>query len=232
MTKNRKTQNRQYEEGLLPNKQQRRNPPSLKRAAPFLTEKPTILIVCEGENTEPSYFRKFRLSSATIKAVGDGRNTVAVVKQAIELSSKRYYEQVWCVFDKDDFPARDFNSAVAMAAANNIKVGYSNQAFEYWLILHFADHQGGKVNRKDYHQMINTYIRPLGISYNGKADKQISEELFDALMAVDNVTKVKRVELAISRAKRNYKAVAHLSPAEQQSVSTVFRLVEEIQKYA
>lgn len=67
---------------------------------------------------------------------------MAVVKQAIELSSKRHYEQVWCVFDKDDFPARDFNSAVAMAAANNIKVGYSNQAFEYWLILHFVDHQG------------------------------------------------------------------------------------------
>lgn len=80
--------------------------------------------------------------------------------------------------------------------------------------------------------MINTNIRPLGISYNGKADKQISEELFDVLMAIDNVTKVKRVDLAISRAKRNYKAVAHLSPAEQQSVSTVFRLVEEIQKYA
>ncbi len=229
---NRKNKNQSYQDQQQPSKQRRKNPPSLKRAAPSRTEKPTILIVCEGENTEPSYFRKFRLSSATVKAIGDGRNTTAVVKQAIALSSKQNYEQVWCVFDKDDFPARDFNSAVAMAAANNIKVGYSNQAFEYWLILHFADHQGGCMNRKDYHQVINTYTRPLGISYNGKADKQISEDLFDLLMSIDNVAKVKRVELAISRAKRNHKAVAHLSPAEQQSVSTVYTLVEEILKYA
>ncbi len=205
--------------------------PSLKRPSPFLTEKPTILIVCEGENTEPSYFRKFRLSSATIKAVGDGRNTVAVVKQAMELSSKRNYEQVWCVFDKDNFPARDFNSAITLATANNIKVGYSNQAFEYWLILHFTDHQGGRMSRRDYNQAINAQTRPLGVTYNGKADKHISEDLFDLLMAVDNTTRVRRIELAITRAKRNYKAVAHLSPAEQQSVTTVFRLAEEILKY-
>jgi hypothetical protein len=40
-------------------KAQRRTAPSLERAAPTLREKPTILIVCEGENTEPSYFRQF-----------------------------------------------------------------------------------------------------------------------------------------------------------------------------
>lgn len=45
---------------------------------------PTILIVCEGENTEPSYFEQFKLTSATI--IGEGYNAVSLVKQAEKLS--------------------------------------------------------------------------------------------------------------------------------------------------
>lgn len=41
-------------EGL---KKSRRNEPILEREQPSKLEKPTILIVCEGQNTEPSYFR-------------------------------------------------------------------------------------------------------------------------------------------------------------------------------
>ena len=53
-------------------KTKRRAEPLLERAEAKILEKPTILIVCEGENTEPSYFRQFKLSSATIKPVGEG----------------------------------------------------------------------------------------------------------------------------------------------------------------
>ena len=59
-------------------KAKRRTETSLERPAPVLTEKPTILIVCEGKNTEPSYFNQFRLSSATIKPVGEGFNTISL----------------------------------------------------------------------------------------------------------------------------------------------------------
>lgn len=43
-------------------KAQRRKEPSLERPAAELTENPSILIVCEGENTEPSYFNQFRIT--------------------------------------------------------------------------------------------------------------------------------------------------------------------------
>jgi hypothetical protein len=46
MEKNRKNKNQSDQQRLQQTKQQRRNPPSLKRATPFLSEKPTILIVC------------------------------------------------------------------------------------------------------------------------------------------------------------------------------------------
>ena len=37
--------------------------------------KQTFLIICEGVNTEPDYFNAFRLTSATVKAIGQGMGT-------------------------------------------------------------------------------------------------------------------------------------------------------------
>ncbi len=49
---------------------------------------PTILIVCEGKNTEPSYFDQFEVTSATVKTTGDGRNTISLVTQAWQLQEE------------------------------------------------------------------------------------------------------------------------------------------------
>jgi hypothetical protein len=216
---------------LVAVKARRRAEPILERTAPTKIEKPTILIVCEGKNTEPSYFRQFKLTSATIKATGNGYNTTSLVNQAIALNQEGTYDQVWCIFDKDKFPANDFNTAIMNAIANNFGVAYSNQAFEYWLILHFDDHQGGGMNRDEYYETINDYIKPLGATYDGKGSKTITEDFFEILIGVDAKTNRPRIELAISRAKRNYNLLPHASPAIEESSTTVFKLAEEIMKF-
>ena len=217
-------------------KAKRRAEPILERAVPVKLEKPTILIVCEGKNTEPSYFRQFKLTSATIKAIGDGFNTISLVKEAIKHSKKKVngnlmYDKVWCVFDKDDFSDNDFNRAIKFAEKNKLGVAYSNQAFEYWLILHFEDHQGGGMNRDEYDQTINEYINPLGANYDGEGSKIITEDFFEILDGIDTKTNRPRIELAISRAKTNYNQLTHASPATEESATTVFRLAEEILKF-
>ncbi|MCK6695825.1 MAG: RloB family protein [Thermoanaerobaculia bacterium] len=131
-----------HKETIAEAKGRRRGEPSLERPEPTRVQKPAILVVCEGINTEPGYFEKFRLTSATIEAVGEGYNTLSLVRRAEALKAKGDYEQVWCVFDKDDFPASDFNAAIQFAEQLGFGVAYSNQAFEYWLLLHFEDHQG------------------------------------------------------------------------------------------
>jgi len=68
-------------------KAKRRAEPNLERAIAKLTEKPSILIVCEGQNTEPSYFNQFRISSAIVKFVGEGYNTISLVNRAIQLAN-------------------------------------------------------------------------------------------------------------------------------------------------
>ncbi|MCG8321736.1 MAG: RloB family protein [Cytophagales bacterium] len=212
-------------------KAKRRRAPSLERNRPVKIEKPTILIVCEGENTEPSYFRQFKLSSATVKPIGEGYNTTSLVRRANQLSEEKKYDQVWCVFDKDDFDPVDFNNAITTAETSGFNVAYSNQAFEYWIILHFEDHQGGGLHRDAYYDKITDYLKPFAIKYNKKACKTISEDVFDLLTGIDDKTGKDRTQLVIERAKRNYDLFDHSGPATEESSTTVFRIVEELLKY-
>lgn len=212
-------------------KAQRRKGKSLDREIPSIIEKPTILIVCEGQNTEPSYFNNFKLSSATVKSIGEGYNTVSLVQRAIILSKHKAYDQVWCVFDKDEFNDADFNSAINLANQNNFGLAYSNQAFEYWIILHFNDHQGAGISRALYDQLINKYLKPFGLKYEGKKSKIISDDIFDILESIEKKSGKARRTLAIERAKRNYKLLTHQNPAKEESSTTVYKLVEELDKY-
>jgi hypothetical protein len=139
--------------------------------------KQTFLIICEGKNTEPDYFNAFRLTSAHVKALGEGFNTLSLVTRAIqykaqEITAGRKYNQYWVVFDKDSFPASDFNSAILMAKANGFKVAYSNQAFEFWFILHFALRHGS-LNRSDYEEILTGY---LGFDY--AKESGVSKKMF------------------------------------------------------
>ena len=52
--------------------------------------KKRILIVCEGEKTEPNYFEAFRVTSAVVKVIGLGQNTKRLVISAINLSTRLY----------------------------------------------------------------------------------------------------------------------------------------------
>ena len=116
-----------------------------------------------------------------------------------------------------------------MATEKDFGVAYSNQAFEYWLLLHFEDHQGGAMNRDQYEEKINSYINKLGANYD--YDKFVSEDFFDVLLAIDAKTKKGRVDLAIDRAERNYRKWNHRNPAKEESTTTVFKLVRELKSY-
>ena len=212
-------------------KAKRRTETNVERSTPILIEKPTIIIVCEGKNTEPSYFNKFRLSTATIKPVGEGFNTISLVKRAMQIASNGNYEQVWCVFDKDDFSDIDFNNAIILAESVGYGVAYSNQAFEYWILLHFNDHQGGGIHRDEYNDKINKSLKDYNITYDGKKSKIITSDIFEILDGIDEKTGKERKKLAIERALRNYNKFDHKNPAIEESTTTMFKLIDELIKY-
>ena len=211
---------------------QRGEEPTLDRAPATRTQRPVILVVREGMNTEKHYFEQFRMATHTFAFSGAGTNTRSLVRAALKEQQRGKYEQVWCVFDKDGFPLENFDNAIHEATAAGFKVGWSNQAFEYWLLLHFEDHQGGGMDRKHYTDKLNGYLEKLGAHYDGAGSKGISSQLFNLLEGHDEHGHSRRA-LAIKRARRNHKAFlgAGITPAKSESCTTVYELVEELQKF-
>lgn len=195
---------------------------SLSRRQGVREIKQSFLIVCEGEKTEPDYFKAFRMTTATVKAVGQAMNTMTLVNKAISIreadrQKKREYDQCWVVFDKDDFPAHDFNQAIQLAEKNGIRVAYSNQAFEYWFLLHYNLYTG-PIHRNQYKDMLTKLT---GLQYN-------KTEGFGAVMY--NLL-LSRQKQAIKNADTVLAEISHGNPAEEESSTTVHKLVIELNKY-
>lgn len=145
-----------------------------------------FLIVCEGEKTEPNYFRSFRVPKNVVDIQGVGRNPSQLVKKVKHLESKGDddYDEIWCVFDRDSWTIEDFNSAISSAKAQGFKVAYSNEAFELWYLLHFEYLNTG-ISRVNYISKLSSL---LGQEYQ-KNSETIYDELLDKQhIAIRNAT--------------------------------------------
>lgn len=186
-------------------------PPYKSRPIEVLPQRETFLIVCEGEKTEPNYFRAFKIPSKVIEVDGAGADPMTVVDRAIALRAKRKYDQVWCVFDRDSFHPNRFVGAITRARAENISVAYSNEAFELWYLLHFNYVVAG-VPRKAYAKMLSGC---LGMPYR-KNDKRML-----TLLAHLQGT-------AIANARRLLANYSPCKPHKDNPSTTVHLLVEAI----
>ena len=149
----------------------RDNPPKERQKARNLHRKAAkrqpferLLIVCEGEKTEPLYLeeirRAFRLATAHVQVwpSADGTEPLQVVEYAERLFLDgdrakaidcRGFDRVIAVFDRDDHAT--YHQALAKAQALNLarkndegqRVPFlavaSVPCFELWLLLHFED---------------------------------------------------------------------------------------------
>jgi hypothetical protein len=179
----------------------------------------SFLIVCEGGKTEPNYFKAFKLSSASIRVEGVGMNTLSLVQVTLKIIERAkkdgiHYDQVWCVFDKDDFPIQNFNNAIDLANKIKIRVAYSNEAFELWYLLHFHYYNSG-VSRNQYFSMLSKLLNE---SYK-KNDTTMYQKLLD------------KQSNAISNAKKLLKTYYPANPGKDNPSTTVHRLVIELNKF-
>lgn len=126
-----------------------------------------FLIVCEGEKTEPNYFKALARDEKYTAVIdvdvkGLGRSTTSLVKEAqkikrnLEKCNSLPFDRTWVVFDEDD--NKDFNKAINDATANDLKVAWSNEAFELWYLLHFI-FLDTAITRKAYIEKLNNILR-------------------------------------------------------------------------
>lgn len=173
-----------------------------------------FLIVCEGEQTERNYFECFRVPKEIIDVRGLGYNTVSLVEKAVELHNQEQYDQVWCVFDRDSFPAQDFNEAILLAKRHDIKVAYSNEAFEIWYLLHFNYHTTA-ITRNG---CIDKLSKLLGKKY--EKNQRNMYALLETMQAS-----------AIRNARKLLSQYTPRNPEQDNPSTTVHELVEQLNRF-
>lgn len=129
----------------------------LKRRQEIRSAYDVVLIVCEGEKSEPSYFKALRkalrLNQANIVILKrpQGNDPLSLVNHAEEEfkrerkldPEKQGYDRVFVIFDRDVHMT--YEEALRKITTLNKKVKgrfdgiTSVPCFEFWLLLHFED---------------------------------------------------------------------------------------------
>lgn len=181
-----------------------------------------ILIICEGEKTEPNYFKSIenKLPRGIVKLdiYGEGKNTLSLVSDVIDKVEEvknhakrddyiRPYDQAWVVFDRDSFNPDQFDNAISKAKANDIKVAYSNEAFELWYILHFEYLNAG-ITRNQYKGKLTYH---LGAKYEKNSEDMYKKlkDLGDQDAATKNAIKLLELHNNIAPSLQNPSTRVH-----------------------
>lgn len=206
----------------------RHQPGKKKKREKRLPEPSSYLIASEGTRTEVNYFDGFKhainerykdsITSYEIKTLGVGKETLRVIEEIDEHVRKLPipYENVWAVFDKDDFPEDDFDNAIHKANELGICVAWSNECFELWYLLHFL-YSDAALHRDDITVKLDREFQKLGYK---KYDKT-SKEIFSILKP--------RISTAIKNAKKLDETVNCLAPPSKRNpVTRVYKIVCEL----
>lgn len=201
-----------------------RNLQPLTRVVGERPERMRFLIVCEGKKTEPNYFEwlktiwkvqgevKTNTSAGFSLKIIDGQKAPKnVVERAIrEKKKNNSYDQVWAVFDCDDFGDDNLKTAFELAKANDIKIAFSNPCFEIWFLLHFRE-VDSNIARNTLFSLIKNHIECL---YD-KTDDSIHDHL------------IPHLDKAMTRAK----ALAKKQCGNRENPYTgIYLLIDELHK--
>lgn len=208
-----------------------------KREREFL--KPRVnsfLIVTEGEKTEPFYLNGIKklitekqegsidiYEIPNIEIKGQGRGTGKLIEETEKIvkNANKMYQNIWIVFDKDNFD--DFDKAIADAKSKGYGVAWSNQSFEYWLYLHFH-YSDSALHRSDWEEKLKELFARNNLG-NGTYNKN-DEEIFEIMNSFEGPkAAIKNAKQRMAKFKQGKK------PSEYDPGTTVHILVEELLGY-
>ena len=196
----------------------------------------SFLIVTEGECTEPNYFKGIQnnisksnngyiniVEMPRIDIHGQGVSTMQLIEDTNRIikNAKIMYQNIWVVFDKDDFI--DFDEAIIKGEKQGYNIAWSNQSFEYWIYLHFS-YSDSALHRSDWEKKLDDLFRENKLG--SKKYEKNYKELFEILNSF-GVPKI-----AINNAKKrmvNYNESN--KPSKYDPGTTVYKLVETLMEY-
>lgn len=195
-------------------------------------------IFCEGTETEPKYFAGFKKSiesnpiyknAVYLYYEGTGRETVNVVKEAEKyvIRNALTFGDVWCIYDKDDFPADQFDSASKYIEELNksnktitYHAGWSNESIEYWFILHFSYYTSNNTRKEFIDYLNQMFEKRLKKSYTKN-----SSDIWDDLLTIGDPKN------AIKFAEKQMKKFSGCKDSVCAPSTKIYLLVKELAKY-
>ena len=197
----------------------------------------SFLIVTEGARTEPLYFKGIQklikdrvggvvevVETPVIDIYGKGSSTGKLVEitEKIVKEARIIYQNVWVVFDKDDFT--DFDLAIKDGVDKGYKIAWSNQSFEYWLYMHFY-YSDSALHRDGWNEKLDAVFAKYNLG-DGHYRKNY-EDIYNLVNTFGGV------ETAIKNAKRRMAAFKEGidKPSEYDPGTMVYELVEELRAY-
>jgi len=204
-----------------------------------------FILYVEGRKTEPSYFRLLKKSNCKIEPVpikGKGIGScVGFVEEAyakfcnLPKGKQAKYTERWLVFDCDGH--KDFAQAVKRGRELGFGVAFSNMCIEYWFLLHFQDHDGSPIPMVDNSHsqaqinLINKHINRYNTTGKCKVplydidSKEVTDDFFDLMLAVDPITHKRRIINALERAKRIHEQRKRNGAEFNESVTSMYELL-------
>ncbi|GGM32488.1 MULTISPECIES: RloB family protein [Micromonospora] len=128
-------------------RQRRREAKPLKRKTASRPELRTIVVFCEGKNSEPDYINGLKKlpeiadnTALNLEVHPEQGVPLTLVKMAADRLVDPEVEECWCIFDVE-WPRNHPNlfDAKQLAEAKGIGLVISNPCFEVWLILHHRE---------------------------------------------------------------------------------------------
>ncbi|KAA6302870.1 MAG: hypothetical protein EZS26_001040 [Candidatus Ordinivivax streblomastigis] len=201
-----------------------------------------ILIVCEDTKTEPAYFESFKKlfpkETVFLRSIGTGKDPLGVVEQTVKERETlkenmlKEIDQVWSVFDIDDANENEtkrskFQDALTKAKTENIRLAYSNEVFELWLLLHLTGVSSeNPISRQAIYVELQSQIRKHKEYENYEYDHHRIDPLF--LSIIEEKGDEKR---AITRAKQLEEVHQGKEPLLANPSTKVHLLVQELRDW-
>ncbi len=190
------------------------------------------LIVTEGTETEPPYFRAMASiinrnypDRINVKVEGKGDNTLNLYSKAKEQAKKSANgnRHVWIVYDTDDFPAAHIDETARLCESDSddettYHAIWSNQCVELWFLLHFSFLQSD-LHRSKYWPKLTSILKSLGEGEYRKNRDDMYRVLYPYMDA------------AIANARKLEKMNAGKKPSQSAPGTMIHVLVEKLLPY-
>ena len=156
-----------------------------------------IYIFVEGESEE-RYFERLKkhLNLPRIKTFKMDDSGISLLRKSkLKMNNDARLvainQQNYLVFDKDNMKNDEFNEVQMLAEKENFTIGFSNIAFEVWLLAHFEKVTKGQMSNDMLKKKLSGHLKQ---EYKKADSKQIEKMIASYKQAIKNAEGVNEID--------------------------------------